>query len=245
MVGKLSQAERTEAEKAWDAYVSRGVPDGPGAGFGAGFLAGRALGEERHVERMAPVVTALADGREREIELRKAWKENVRTLRSEYSQIVKKVEERERALEKSLKLVRDAIEHARREEISGRHDWCDDAEILDALDDAMRLLAASPGEPEGQLPSDKRPTDVDDYGDPDAGWAGMPPDHGPGEPSEAQERLEALAAKRGRSMSEVLEDAKRIEGEFGQEKRVVVCEQCGHAQEQSVKIAHQEGESNG
>lgn len=51
-----------------------------------------------------------------------------------------------------------------------------------------------------RVPSDGRPTDVDDYGDPEAGWAGMPPDHGPGEPSGTAILAELVSAdeiKRG------------------------------------------------
>jgi hypothetical protein len=41
--------------------------------------------------------------------------------------------------------LRDALEHARAQEVSGRHDWCDDAPVLDALETARHLLVAHGG----------------------------------------------------------------------------------------------------
>jgi hypothetical protein len=76
----------------------------------------------------------------------------------------------------------------------------------------MKLLAIDPGSEESALLL------YDVTGAKPLVWAKLP----------NAKALDKLAAERGRSMGQVIEDAKRIEREFGQEKRVVVCERCGH-----------------
>lgn len=72
----------------------------------------------------------------------------------------------------------------------------------------------------------------------DAGWDAALAAHPPLD-REAQtplQKLEALAASKGRSMGQVIEDAKAIEARFGQTFAVVVCERCGHAREQPALV---------
>lgn len=59
----------------------------------------------------------------------------------------------------------------------------------------------------------------------------VPQDEGEATPLQ---RLEDLAAKRGRSMAQVIEDAGRIDREW--REQVVVCQRCGHAQEQPEPV---------
>lgn len=49
-------------------------------------------------------------------------------------------EQREKGLRAALTQARDAIEHARDQEVSGRHNWCDDQPIITALELARPLL---------------------------------------------------------------------------------------------------------
>jgi hypothetical protein len=63
-------------------------------------------------------------------------KKNIGALIDRASQ----AEERERVLRGALKKNHAAIEYARSQELSGRHDWLDDQPILDALEDACAAL---------------------------------------------------------------------------------------------------------
>ncbi|MGE5143151.1 MAG: hypothetical protein ACM3OA_06910, partial [Acidobacteriota bacterium] len=116
-------------------------------------------------------------------------------------------------------------------------------------DAAAQLLASLPQSDHGpeRCPM-KRVSDgrqcvrpVGHPGDCAATWGSTTADFGHGRT--AQERLEALAAEKGRSMAQVIEDAERIEREFGREKVVVVCEKCGHAQERPTSD-HGPGEAS-
>lgn len=61
-----------------------------------------------------------------------------------------------------------------------------------------------------RVPSDGRPTDVDDYGDPEAGWAGMPPDHGPGEPSDDDvKKIERIALAAAGALRDLREQQRK------------------------------------
>jgi hypothetical protein len=54
------------------------------------------------------------------------------------------VVEREPVLE-VVKQLRDALDYARTNEVAGRHSWCDDRDVIDALEAARTMLAANGG----------------------------------------------------------------------------------------------------
>jgi len=44
-----------------------------------------------------------------------------------------------------VKQLRNALDYAREQEVGGRHDWCDDQHVLDALEAGRHLLVANGG----------------------------------------------------------------------------------------------------